>query len=285
MKSHRAITQRLYGYLKGELPASERQSVESHLRSCEGCAAELQSLRESLELLDKDARKPSEHRSQLYWQHFAEKVEARIQTGTAEEQSPSLVARLLDLLEENRKPFGIGFASALSLILILFGIWSLWLRGPQTEQIASDASRGTATEPAANVQKAALEARAGDYLEQSKVLLIGLLNADPKSLSDSRLFIRRDKEVSRILVRQSEELSSELNDPSQRRLKELISDLGLILVQIANIEADHDVQGIEIVKSGVEHNGILFKINLEQIQRMSKSVPHTKIENPAKPII
>jgi hypothetical protein len=285
MKSHRAISQRLYGYLKEELPASERQSVESHLRSCEGCAAELQSLRETLELLDKDARKPNEHRSELYWQHFAEKVEGKIKTGLADDQSPSLVARLLDLLVENRKPFGIGFASALSLIMIVFAVWSLWLKSPDSDQIASDASRRSAIGPPANVQKAALEARAGDYLEQSKVLLIGLVNADPRSLSDSRLFLNREKEVSRVLVRQSEELTAELTDPSQRRLKELISDLGLILVQIANLEADHDMQGIEIVKSGVEHNGILFKINLEEIQRMSKSVPHTKTENPAKPII
>ena len=121
------------------------------------------------------------------------------------------------------------------------------------------------------MQKAALESQAQDYLEQSKILLIGLMNTDTKSLRTSGPLLQREQEISRMLVSKSRDLTSKLNDPSQRRLRELISDLQLILVQIANLGTQHDVPGVEIIKGGIEHNDILFKINLEEIHRTSKS--------------
>jgi hypothetical protein len=127
-----------------------------------------------------------------------------------------------------------------------------------------------------------MEVRAADYLEQSKVLLIGIMNTDTKSLVGSKSLLRRQREISRTLVSESQEISSGLTDPSQQRLRELVSDLGLILVQIANLETDHGVQGVEIVKGGVERNGILFKINLEEMQRAAQPSRNKGDEKQAK---
>jgi hypothetical protein len=96
------------------------------------------------------------------------------------------------------------------------------------------------------------------------------MNTDTKSLVESKSFLDRQRAVSKTLVRESQEISLGLTDPSQQRLRELVGDLGLILIQIANLESKHSVQGVDIVKGGVERNGILFKINLEEIQRATQ---------------
>jgi hypothetical protein len=284
MNKHHAIQKNLYDYLREELTASEQNAVETHLRSCEVCAAELRRLRETTELLDNHAVRPSETRGELYWQQFASKVDRRIQVQETEREAPSLVSRVLEMLVDNRKPFGVGFATALSLIAIAFAVWSLWIKSPDVGQVASASDSG-ARAPSTSVEKVALESRAQDYLEQSKIVLIGLVNADPKAIGEASPLLVRQREVSRILVRESEDISSKLTDPSQRQLRELVSDLGLILMQIANLEMKHEAQGVEIVKNGVEQNGILFRINLEEIARATRQTRAGGKNSAGKPTI
>jgi hypothetical protein len=270
MKTHRTIQKNLYGYLRDELSAEDRRAVEAHVKSCGACTGELRMMHEAMDLLAQKARRPSEQRSELYWQQFAGTVERRIQTESIKEEPHSFVGRLLDLVVENRKPFSFGFASALTLMVLAFAVWSLWIKAPAPDQTASNSAGQRSTGQQANIQKTAMEIRAADYLEQSKVLLIGIMNTDTKSLVQSKSFLQRQRDISRTLVRESQEISSGLTEPSQQRLRELVSDLGLILVQIANLETEHSVQGVEIVKGGVERNGILFKINLEEMQRATQ---------------
>jgi hypothetical protein len=239
-------------------------------------------MREAMDVLTQNVRRPSERRSELYWQQFAEKVERRIQTESTEAESPSFVGRLLDMLVENRKPISFGFVSALSLMVLAFGVWSLWIKGPITERVASDSAGKGVNELHGNIQRTAMELRADNYLEQSKVLLIGIMNTETKSLVESKTFLERQRAMSRVLVRESQEISSGLTDPSQQRLRDLVSDLGLILIQIANLESKHGVEGVEIVKGGVERNGILFKINLEEIGRATPPSHNKGIERQTK---
>jgi hypothetical protein len=285
MRAHRKVQNNLYSFLRDELSADERRAIEKHLKSCPMCTKELQSIREAIDLVTQNVRKPSEHRNELYWQQFSEKVDRRIQANFSEAEASSFVGRLLDLLVDNRKPISFGFVSALALMVLAFGVWSLWIQAPGSDQATVTASMKRADGLPANTQRTAMELRADNYLEQSKILLIGIMNTDTKSLVQSKPFLDRQREMSRVLVRESQEISSGLTDPSQQRLRELVSDLGLILIQIANIESRHDVEGVDIVKGGVERNGILFKINLEEIQRATQSSRNNDIGKQAKPTI
>jgi len=272
MKSHRFVRNHLYEYHRGELPERDRREVELHLASCDECRSEMEGLRRTVLALDRNVKRPSEGRSDLYWQNFAAKVERTIEAEDDEQAAPSVVQWLLDLFVVHRKPFGIGFASALTLVMIAFGVWSVWFRVSPVQQTTP----GLVAEEPANVgtpglKNVSMELRAQDYLEQSKVLLIGLMNTDTKSLSSSSPVLQREREISRKLVKESNVLATSLNDPSQRRLKELVSDLQLILVQIANLNADRDVPGVDIIKGGIAHKDILFKINLEEIQRTTSA--------------
>jgi len=270
MRTHRTVQKNLYALLRDELSAKDRQAIEKHMTSCARCGRELQSMREAMDLFGQKLRKPSEYRNELYWQLFAEKVEGRIRLESTEAEPQSFVGRLVDLLVENQKPFSFGFVSALSLGVVALAVWSLWIKTPKLDHVASHSGSAGAIGLHVNAQETAVEMRAGDYLEQSKILLIGIMNTDTKSLVESKSFLDRQREISRILVRESQEISSGLTDPSQQRLRELVGDLGLILIQIANLESTHCIQGVDIVKDGVERNGILFKVNLEEIRRATQ---------------
>ncbi len=272
MKSHRMIKKYLYDYIRGDVSDHQREAIDSHLSRCTPCSAELESIREATKFLDANLQRPNERRSELYWQHFADKVQHRIEQETQERTETSIVQQILDAFVQHRKPFGIGFASAVTLVMITFGIWTLWMKNPVSQTSSFDqTAQQSAMNESITVQRASLDSRAQDYIEQSKVLLIGLMNTDTKALGSSGPLLQREQEISRKLVAESGELTSKLNDPSQRRLKELISDLQLILVQIANLGTHHDLPGVEVIKGGIEHNDMLFKINLEEIQRTTKS--------------
>jgi hypothetical protein len=74
------------------------------------------------------------------------------------------------------------------------------------------------------------------------------------------------KRTSEELLREAVVLKAGLGS-SDRRLERLVSDLELILLQIANLPADSGVSGIEVIKAGVEDGDIFFKINLSEVRR------------------
>ena len=116
------------------------------------------------------------------------------------------------------------------------------------------------------VQTASLEARADRYLERSKVLLLGLVNMEPGQ--ESRLLnLEREREVAHELIEESGALKAELSDANQRLLRALIDDLEVILLQIANLEAQYDHSAIEMVQRGVDRRAILLKINVTEMHR------------------
>ncbi len=269
MKSHNRVKKLLYEFLRGELSDADRNAVESHVAICKECSEELSALREAALLLDANITRPSDTRNDLYWQQFTENVGRRIERESKTEAS--IVQQILDAFLIHRKPFGVGFAAALVLVALAIGTWNLWLRSPErSAPVEGQAVEEIVGTGPVNARNAALESRAQNYLEQSKVLLIGLINTDSRSHGADSPLLQREKEISRRLVNESALITSKLNDPSQRQMKELITDLQLILVQIANLSVKQETPGIEIIKGGIEHNGILFRINLEQIQRATK---------------
>lgn len=134
---------------------------------------------------------------------------------------------------------------------------------PRTPRVDPPASR--APEPA-QFQPAALETRTRDYIDRSKVLLLGLVNFDTAQGDPAVLNLARKRDIARRLVDEAEGLKDDLSAANEQRLRELIADLEFILLQIANLEAEHDVPAIELVQSGVDRKAILLKINVEEMR-------------------
>ncbi|MBI4427980.1 MAG: zf-HC2 domain-containing protein [Ignavibacteriales bacterium] len=269
MMRHSRVQQNLYDYLRAELPETKRQKIHAHLQQCDKCMSELKEVQSALHHVRQHSLNPSTARPETYWQLFAGKVESRIEEQKQEAVRPSFGDFVFSVFGQ-RSQFAVGFASALGLVLVFFALWRISLTESQESGLADEAAQ---VEKGAT-QHASLEARTYDYLERSKVLLVGLVNFEPELLKSSKVNFTRQKEISKDLLRESRELSASLNDPSQLRLKRLIGDLEIILVQIANLESEFDSPGVDIVKGGVERRNILLKINLAEIQRAENSVPN-----------
>jgi len=240
----------------------ERRKVQDHLAGCKRCSSEFTELKATLRAVPQHSFHPSNVRPETYWQLFASKVDRRIRE-QKHEAEPSSIVEYFASLFQHRNQFAVGFVSALGLFLVVFALWRISL--PGTEE-STFADRELQPERA-TFQTASLETRTYDYLERSKVLLVGLVNVDADLLKSSRINLVRQKEISRELLRESRELSASLNGPSQLRLKRLVGDLEIIMLQIANLETEQNSPGVEIVKGGVERRGILLKINLAEIER------------------
>ncbi len=77
--------------------------------------------------------------------------------------------------------------------------------------------------------------------------------------------------MSRGLAAEAPALRSALDAGGEKRLRALVADLEIILMQIANLEAGQDLEGVELVKQGVERKGIFLKIDLDRMGRDSRS--------------
>ena len=109
--------------------------------------------------------------------------------------------------------------------------------------------------------------RAHNFGERSKVILLAMTNFDPETEDSYVLNIPYQQRISRELLQQAGGLKSELDDLDQRQLRELISDLEIILIQVANLDSDSEISAIELVKNGVKIRGVLFKIQLTDIRQ------------------
>jgi len=148
----------------------------------------------------------------------------------------------------------------------------------QSVDVATEMSRPSAANeppaearsavPVARAQAASSNDRAMRYIEKSQMLLIALVNNDPADTPGAYAAdFGEQQRRSRELVHEAAVVKDGLDEPGQRRLRELVSELEKILIQIANLESASDVDGVEFIRSRVNDRDVLFKINLEQMRQ------------------
>ena len=57
----------------------------------------------------------------------------------------------------------------------------------------------------------------------------------------------------------------------EKRLRALVADLEVIMMQIANIGTGQDIEGLELVKQGVDQRGIFLRIDLDRLGRDARA--------------
>jgi len=244
--------------LYGELRPAERDQFDAHLRSCPDCASEYSVLGATLRVMDKKRTPdPGPEFWDGYWARLASRMGREEAAGPARLPMADRLRRLFTLLP--RWSYRLAAGAALVAVGILIG--RSLLSPPGTN---SPFPRNPVTSGAVTVSNdPAVKAR--QYIDRSQVLLLGLVNFDPKTDDIYALDLPRKKAISREMVAQAADIRESLTDPRQKRLRELVSDLQVIMMQIANLSAGKDLDGVDIVKQGIEQKGIFLKIDLTRM--------------------
>ncbi|MBO6577364.1 MAG: hypothetical protein JJ896_18175 [Rhodothermales bacterium] len=229
--------------------------IANHLRECPTCAAEFRSLQETLELTaDRPAFAPEEA--------VLARLEERVLTETARH-----TLRPLPMPRMRRLPAWTYRMVAVAAVLVI-GI-AIGRLIPQEETSAPNASLPL------TAQLTPVEARAHSYLDRSKTVLLGVVNFDPATDNPASLNLPQRSAIASELLQEANFLKTTLSESEQQRLRALVSELEIILLQLANLEERVDVPELEIMKAGVDQNALLFKIDVEQMRR-TVSKPETR---------
>ncbi|KAA0227363.1 hypothetical protein EDS67_16355 [candidate division KSB1 bacterium] len=244
--------------LFGDIDTRQEKQLEAHLASCPACRAMLAEFREVRESLGKPQRPDvPAHFWEGYWERLIKRMDHE------PPPSPSLWERLLSFMPARGTPILQIASAAAVLVLGIFIGRTFFQDSPQVT--ATDATPPDAAE----VQQVA--ARSEQLLERSKILLIGIVNEDLSAASAQDL--KHQQQTSRTLLTEARDLRATLQQSPDRRLVQLLDQLEVVLLQIANLEAAHDLASIELVRNGINREGLLLKINLEELARQSQAPP------------
>ena len=246
--------------LYNDLPPEEKKVFDQHLRQCGKCASEYKEMAETLKVMNKKTRPEMDSG---FWGDYWDKLEDRI--GKENESASGSIkwwknpGRIFSLT-----PKWV-FQATAAMILIVIGVFIG--RG-------FFSPTGIVIQPGQQIAKAGDQAqdiefirRTQDYLQKSKIVLLALVKFDPETEDPYVLNLPFRKQLSRELVNEAKIIKAGLENSRQRLLQELVSDLEVLLLQIANLESEHDMTAIEFVKEGVERRGIMLKINLTEMRR------------------
>jgi hypothetical protein len=290
MNRHQEVQSLLYDYLEGSLPETERASVADHLTSCGACAADLHRLEEALALVARPGRSPADARSEEFWTTFAAGVEQKIDARRTPRN------RFGDLRDAVHSFFffrrGSMALAGMAVALVLLAVVLLNRPVPTREVLFVDSSKGPSIplepgretaqhtdtnvedqQPPENLSSPAYTTARADrsvrveyarnrmsqYLRKSKMLLIGITNLDPAEGQPLDLSVER--RASRELVREARYLKQRPLDP---RVDELVDAMSRIMIELANTAGDEEIPNMEIVRSGIHQENLLFKIRMAE---------------------
>lgn len=252
---HETIVEALYDDLNDD----QKTELNAHLQSCPDCARLYQQIAETLRVMN--ARETAEP-DEAFWASYSERLAARLESQQEQCQTPLLRRLFFEQLAWYSHPMlRAGAIAALVLVGVFLGMWIRTEEHPSGPVLEATVS----TPRQANAANALADDRVQSYLQKSKVLLLALANFDPHTDDAATLNLQSQKRISESLVQEAAFLKTALADPAETRLRELIGDLEIILLHIANLEDEHDLEAVEMVQRGVNKQGVLFRIDLSKI--------------------
>ena len=240
-----------------ELNAQQKQFFKDHLKVCGKCKSTFEEMKSTLQFMSKRVRPEPEKK---FWDSYEERLTQRI------EKEESLQVEHKTWWKKLSQPLTLAprwaYQAAAALVLIVVGVFIgrvLFL--PSTPEIQHASQQRTGAE---------LVHRTQSYIERSKLILLAMVNFDPETEDPYALDLPYQQQISRELVQKTSLLRKDLSESKQRRLENLIANLEMILLQIANLESENDLEAIELIKEGADSQGILMEINLTDLRRSFK---------------
>jgi hypothetical protein len=287
--------------LYGELDEARVRELDAHLAGCAACATLHEEMRSTVATMH-ERRRPDP--GDEYFDEFYARLEDRMAREGSVVDGARVAAR-------RRSNVSWGYRVAAAVAVLAAGVWigrATMAPGPQPgsqtiarneapadssprviepankdDQIARSepaqpgpidgtppAGREPQPGPGNTAQVVSADARAREYIERSQVLLLALVNASPDS-SDTAQGFDQQRERASMLVREASSLREDLPGSDNRRLRELVTSLQLILREIANLENQSDLDAVKIIRNRVDREGVLLQIDVEQMRDDDKA--------------
>jgi len=250
----------------GDLSAADEPKLQAHLTACAQCQNFLAEMENVLGKLGAPSRpEMSEHFWEGYWYRLTQRLEKDERIAPIRR---SVFAGAMEWLREKwiAQPLLIPLARTAGILALLVGgviIGHYWWPSNQ------NAPQQFARSPSPQVQ--VLDARAEQWLDRSKILLLGVVNEDLSAAAQPDFSHQRL--VSRDLLTEARILNRELDPVANRQLIQLMTQLELILLQIANLEVEHNLSSVELVRDGIARDGLLLKINIAELTQQQNLAP------------
>lgn len=223
-------------------------ATAEHVRDCPNCAEFLAQHSATLDLYKHRPRRPS--MPDEYWSQFWRTLESKLSSAPGRS-----VFRSIPLLH-----------ASLALTLVFAGV----IIGITVAR-RDDPPVATVTEPrplpVADVSDTP-DARARQYLARTEMLLLSVANRAAADHTSDSLAV--EKQLSERLLIESAMIQADLKRPEEQRLGRLLSDIDIVLMEIANYETGGGDADSGVFREGLDQRGLLFKINLEKM-RMSRA--------------
>ena len=266
--------------LFGDLESERQVEFDRLMAEDDEFQALFEEMRSTLDVMDRRERRDP---GAAYWEGYWGRLEARMagesrdnteSTAAATERSSQTWWRRR-VVEAGHTSWTVRVAAAAAILVV--GMYMGRTFFAPSQQVAfspvdslpqGDTTPGPTPAPVFNddgqVRLASADDRAMRYVEKSRVLLLALINTDPAD-DGYASSIGGHRQRSRALVSEATAIKEELDSPKQQRLRELVSELEKILLQIANLEAEEDPEEVEFIKGRVNDHDVMLKINLEQL--------------------
>lgn len=98
-----------------------------------------------------------------------------------------------------------------------------------------------------------------EYLRKSRTLLVEIANMRRGNTSAEDL--NAEQQFSRVLVQEARALKQRGLDPRTARL---VSNLEKIFIELANLEPTGERRNIELIRSGIVQENLLFKLRMAE---------------------
>lgn len=251
MNEHHRLEGLLYEFVRNELDASAREEVQAHLASCGPCRKEVAVLTDAFHAMPPRREDASAQRSESYWESFARRVEQRL---PSQPKGSAWIGSLKETIDSivGLRP-GLAYSIAGSALIILITL-TLWISVPEEATL----NRGNSIVDESSVT-AQTSLAVKDYFEDSRMLLIGIVNLPPDQESPVDLSVERT--AARNLVQQARYLTDQ---PIDARSAELIRELQRILVELANLKETANIPDVDLIRTGVRQENVLFKIRMAE---------------------
>ena len=250
MKACRRWRDHLIEAVAGELTAAKRADLDRHLATCPRCSAQLAGFEATAERFAAALPNPRSAGGIDTWRHIAPEIEAiDRRRRTTRRGGPGLGGLRLD--------YPAAASSAAGLLLLGLALGFL-VRAPD----------GSPKPSPVGAQQVEVELGFARFLERSTPLLLAIANRRVGGAELASFDPAAERLLADRLAVEAADLAAELDEQGLRRQADLLSDLEVVFLQLANLPEQQYSNGLAMVQATLESRALLFQLSVEEMRRL-----------------